>query len=320
MRFQRYAWISTLFLTIAGLYGALAMYARQSGGVMTFPAASEWSSVLSILFSPPFELVQIAPWWSALYVFYFFCPWILTVLGTIGLLRKWKQTGSTLWLLPIASGAGIVTASILSAATLRYRNIIGHEQFEFALRLISLLPWVMVPGLIPLTKYVRRVPEIVALALLTVVITSNWHVSYPQLNPVMHVFSPGVSRTDELTVEAIEKLATGQTYVALVPQLTSAAALRHIGFERSVPSEDGNIYPYAIPTGGTLYRHYLELFEGRDIAETIEDTRRYASTSLLFIAVPIAWDDGQLDIALKKIAKERLFIDGSMQLYLIDIP
>jgi hypothetical protein len=317
-----YAFPLTLFATIIGLYGSLAVYAMRNEGSLIFPSFEEWASIFHMLFAPSFEIFPVTSWWSILYLLYFLLPWVLIALGTIGLVSAWRNARSSITLLPVASMIGVAVAAILSAATLRYQNIIGHEQFEFALRLISLLPWIVAPGLLATTYHVTRnaYQQVLSTIGLAVLVTAVWHVSYPQLNRVMHVFSPGVSRTDVLTVEAIEQLADGEPYVALVPQLTSAAALRRIGFERSIATVDGEMYPYAIPTGGYLYRRYLDLFEGRDVKLVVEEAQAYAKSQRIFVAVPISWDTGELDEALKKIAKERVLIDESMQVYLIANP
>lgn len=311
---------AVLLATIGGLFGALAFYASRNGGSISFPPMDYWVPTFQLLFYPAFEYIYLAPWWTALYVFYYLWPWVLTALGSIGLVLQWRRTKSRRWLLPLASAFGILLTAILSAATIRYRNIITHEQFEFALRLIALLPWIVMPGFFFIVDRNSRIAKLHVPAILVIVLvaTATWHASYPQLNPVMHVFSPGVSRTDFLTVEAIEQLADGREYVALVPQLTSAAALRELGFGRSVSTQNGPVYPYAIPTGGELYRSYEGLFMGADVTSTIDSVRRFAPTPVLFIAVPIAWDNVDLDNALKNMAKRWVFIDESMRIYEIE--
>ncbi|MCE9586547.1 hypothetical protein K8R04_04515 [Candidatus Uhrbacteria bacterium] len=310
--------VPALFLaTVGGLFGSLAFYASRNGGLMTLPPIDYWIPTLQLLFYPTFQYIYLAPWWTALYVFYYLWPWVLTLLGSVGLVLQWRRTKSRRWLLPLASAFGILLTAILSAATIRYQNIITHEQFEFALRLIALLPWIVMPGLFFFADRKSQIAKLHLPIIFVIVFlaTAIWHSSYPQLNPVMHVSSAGVSRTDFLTVEAIESLADGRPYVALVPQLTSAAALRELGFGRSVSTRNGPVYPYAIPTGGELYRSYEGLLMGADVTSTIEQVRGFAPTPILYVAVPIAWDNGELDTALKNIAKKWVFIDESMRVY-----
>ncbi len=305
-------WLAFL-LTFCGLVGALSVYALGHGGQWAWPDGNGWMATLLTLFRPPFVTVPIAPFWSVLYIFYALWPWMLVFAGTRACLRAPDDQKRTLNI-PIGLGAGLLAASILTAGAIRYKDIVPYEQFEFALRLLALLPWIVLPGLLAVRPPSINLRRAILIALLA---TVAWHVNYPQLNPVMHVYSPGVSRTDFLTVAAIERLAQGQSYAALTPQLTSAAALRDLGFERSVQAPDGSIYPFAIPTGGYLYSRYLELFDGRPPADVIHDARSYVDTELLFVAIPFAWDDGTLDRALTRLASHREIVDGTMRLYLI---
>jgi hypothetical protein len=294
------------------LVSALFIYAVAHGGQWTWPDASGWSATLLTLFRPPFEPTASAPFWSILYIFYAVWPWSLTLHATRGILHQTdRERGRTI---PVGVGLGLLAAAIVTAGAIRYKNIISYEQFEFALRLIALLPWILLPGLLASRLPAMSLRNAIGIAALA---TALWHVSYPQLNPIMHIYSPGVSRTDFLTVEAIESEASGRPYAAMVPQLTSAAALRQIGFGPSLEAQDGSIYPYAIPTGGYLYARYLELFEGRPAADVVQDARAYANTNLLFIAIPFSWDDGHIDTALSPLATRRETIDESMYLYTI---
>lgn len=305
-------WLAFL-LTFGGLVGALSVYALGHGGHWTWPDANGWLATFLTLFRPPFVTVPIAPLWSVLYIFYALWPWILIFVGAVACFRAPMDRERSLKI-SIGLGAGLLAAAILTAGAIRYKDIVSYEQFEFALRLISLLPWIVLPGLLTVSLAPTRIRRAIVIALLA---TAAWHVNYPQLNPVMHVYSPGVSRTDFLTVTATERLAQGRPYAALTPQLTSAAALRDLGFERSIQTRAGSVYPYAIPTGGYLYSRYLELFDGRPAAEVVRDARAYAGTDLLFIAVPFAWDDGSLDRALTRLASHREIVDGTMRLYLM---
>lgn len=299
--------------TFGGLVTALSVYAFGHGGQWAWPDIQGWIGTLLTLFRPPFETLSIAPLWSVLYIFYALWPWLLTLLASRALLRRTdEEQGRTL---PIGIGAGLLGAAIVTAGAIRYKDIVSYEQYEFALRLIALLPWVLLPGLLSIFRPSSNLRTAIVIAALA---TAMWHVSYPQLNPVMHVYSPGVSRTDFLTVEEIERIADGRPYAALVPQLTSAAALRQIGFGSSLATLDGRVYPYAIPTGGYLYARYLELFDGRPVTDVIRDTRASIGAELLFIAIPFSWDDGHLDAAISPLSVRREVIDESMRLYAIE--
>jgi hypothetical protein len=305
----------TFAASALALYGALAAYTLLNDGSLSLPSLSEWTGVLRILFHPPFIIFPSAPFWSALYIAYAIWPWALTIGGGVFLYRT-SGASRTSARIMLGTAAGVLLAATATAGTLRYQNIISHEQFEFAFRLFAMLPWLLLPGwLVWLGQKREILKKNRVVLLLALGMTAAWHVAYPQLNPIMHVYSPGVGRTDVATVDRIERIADGATYAALAPQLTSAAALRRIGFTRSLQSQDGAIHPYAIPTGGFLYENYLEMFHSQDVISPLRRAWDYAPIERLFVAVPYSWDDGHIDATLTPIADQRILIDESMRLY-----
>lgn len=295
--------------SVFGLAGSLAVYTFLNGGTLVWPTLTEFSSTLYTLFSPAFSALPRYPLWSALYTAYYLWPWIIIALG-VWLLRHERAQG-----IVMGTALGTLLAAVASAATLRYRNIISHEQFEFAYRLLAILPWFFLPSLASRLNSLK--PRLITIGLLAIGTTAMWHVAYPQLNPVMHFHSPGVSRTDVELVSTIEAEAAGRTYAALAPQLTSAAALRTLGFNRSLSTVEGLIYPYAIPTGGPLYQFYLRLFiQGQEPLEQIRQAAIFADSELLYVAVPLSWDPNQdIHNQLKTVANTSKLVDESVWLY-----
>ena len=305
-----FGFVATFFAVLVPLF----VYVRLSGGAVLIPTFyALWDSAC-ILFHSPAVFSWTHPLWSLLYALYAIWPWILFAFGIYGL-RKSNR-------LLIGSSLGVIAAAILSAATLRYRDIVPQEQYEFAYRLIALAPWIVFPGLVALaldvqTKLTRKFAA-VWLVVLSLLITAAWFVAYPQYNPAMPYFAPSIS-SDELSAAAwIESTTAGKTHVVLAPQLVSAGALRLVGFGPSIKTSDGDIYPYAIPTGGNLYRLYLEAVSGMNLNQTLNRVADYAKVQTYVFVIPSSWDPyGVLTGYFSALASRQTRI-GELGVYVID--
>jgi hypothetical protein len=277
---------SGVFLTAAVLTTALGVYAIRNGGSIALPAGEHLMGMMHAFVDPIFLPSGNHPFWTALYVMYYAWPIFLIVIGSAALLRRAGRSSLQTPFVGIAGGC--LLAAIAVALSIHFKDIISYEQLEFSFRLISLTPWLLITGVMAAAEVVMRSRG--AIWAVSIASMLAWYVAYPQFNPVFSVYSPGVGDADIHSVERIEKLANGTRYVALVPQMTSAAALQRIGFERSIDTVDGDIYPYAIPTGGVLYGKYFSIYYGGDSLDAITSAAAYAGVDTVFMTVPWGWD------------------------------
>jgi len=278
--------LAGLATTFVSLTSALIVYAVRNGGAIALPDPGSIDALIHAFVSPIFIPSLGHPFWSALYALYYLWPLVLFAAGSVFLLRDRERRRGSLAL--FGSAFGCLLASVIVAVFVRFKDIISYEQLEFSLRLVSIVPWFVFAGV------VGRIEGMIgrrgAVWIIAVGAISLWYVAYPQFNPVFNVYSPGVGIADVHSVEEIERLSGGKPYVALVPQMTSAVALQRIGFERSISTRDGNIYPYAIPTGGTLYGYYFSIYYGGDSLAAIVEAAAFAHVDTVFMTVPWAWD------------------------------
>lgn len=274
------------FATFVAVLLPLWVYVRLNGGEVLAPTLASLMDSARIVLHSPAVFSTDHPFWSLLYALYAVWPWIIFVLGCYGLHKKNR--------LLIGSACGVIIAAIVSASMLRYRDIVPQEQYEFAYRLIALAPWLVFSGLVDLATGLQKkfadklsIPWFIGMASL---ITAAWFVAYPQYNPAMPYYAPSVGADDLAAAAWIKGETSGVSHVVLAPQLVSAGALRLTGFGPSISTADGNIYPYAIPTGGNLYRLYLETVTGRDMEQTLDRIKRYADVSEYVFVIPESWD------------------------------
>lgn len=289
LRVKGWKTLAVSFVTSAvSLVGALFVYARTNGGSLSWPGSAEFAQVVHAFIQPVFTPLRAYPIWTALYGLYYLWLPLLFILGFVCLLRNRRVRSQAM--LTVGCAFGCVLASIITALTVRFRNIISYEQMEFSLRLLQLAPWLVIGGTLSMLRRAEQRMPRAALIGMSLFALLTWFIAYPTFTPVYSVYSPGIGQVDLDTVTRIQQLAAGKPYVALTPQMTSAAALHLIGFEQSLSSSDGNIYPYAIPTGGYLYGKYFSLFYGSDPLTNAREAANYGHVQLVFLAIPWAWD------------------------------
>ncbi|MBM3204968.1 hypothetical protein FJZ48_03250 [Candidatus Uhrbacteria bacterium] len=211
-----------------------ALFLAAFGRSLQFDPES-FSSSLSALFGNP-------TLWSVMFI----------------LIGLWSYKKYCLWKEPSMRGMlmiaiGCFLSAIILALFVRLPDIISHEQFEFPLRLLSLLPIFFIPAwTVLLDKGVKG--YLVASTLIALLMTASWYLSYPRNDGWT---APSMSDESIRLVREIEQKERGRSYAVLSPQMVSAAALQEFGFERTIQTVYGPRYFYAIPTGGELYTQYL---------------------------------------------------------------
>lgn len=311
--------VSAFFLTSIGLVSSFLFYAYTLGGTITSPAILSLQNAFLVIFGFPYEGFRW-PWYAwAFYGFMHLWPLCFSIIGWIGygyLSSSHRSLRSPL----LGVAIGMIASGIFLAATTTLTNIISAEQHEFALRLRYAAPLLFLPGVVfffhSWKQRLDETPRLIAYALLAAFATSIWYTSYPQANTFVQTASPGVSRADIDTVNAIEQLAQGTSYAALTPQMTSAAALKSIGFERELSRDSRQRYPYAIPTGGEFYELYLRLWEEPDAAQIIRGAQSMTHETQIFIAIPKEWDPNRsIYDRLAPFADAHEIVDSVVDLY-----
>lgn len=149
------------------------------------------------------------------------------------------------------------------------------------------------------------------LIIVTVVMMSvNTYFSYPVYDRHANDKSFNVTATDIRTVEKIEEIAQGRSYIVLANQMVGAAAIYKYGFTHYY---QGNFY-YSMPLGtDNIYQNFLAMIEkeaNRDEARRAMDK---AGVNELYFVVNNYWHSAKTAIVqASQTADEKILIDNGV--------
>lgn len=202
-------------------------------------------------FSSLFDLIYLFGWNQLI---------LLGLLAIIGLVLS-KKAGKNLkifFLFAFILGSNY----LLTKTALNFDFLIDYERGNYADRLIPLIIFTLGPLIIfSFGIFLEKVNiqpfslRLTSLLILTVFIVTNFYLSYPRNDAYETSHGYSLGQADLSAVLDIERDAADAPYVALANQTIAAAAVKEFGFSRYW----GEQYFYPIPTGGTLYRLFLEM-------------------------------------------------------------
>lgn len=183
--------------------------------------------------------------------------------------------------------------SLLLLSFVKFGNIAGYEQGDFALRIIQIAFYSLMPlALVAIKEINFKNPyqKIFSLMMIATAIISSTYLSYPRNDDYQSSSFQNVSRYDISAVDEIERSHHGEKYAVLANQITSAAAVKEFGLDRNIKASDGQeIYFYPIPTGGKLYSFYMPLLYENGTAEKITEIKKFTQTDKLIVVVSRNW-------------------------------
>ncbi|MFZ6015174.1 MAG: hypothetical protein ACOYUZ_02345 [Patescibacteria group bacterium] len=298
----------SLIVIIPGLMiGAFGIYALMNDGQFYPINGMMFVQNLKTLFANPFVNAH-HPLLSFLYFIKHLWPWMFMVLGFWMIKKDNSRKNDIL----IYSASGVLIAAILINTLFYFQDIAMREQYEFALRLIKVMPIFFIPGV---AMFIKRILEdrydinpknIVIAMIFAGIMIGSWYFNYEQNNDVAAFTAPAVSQDELDAVLKIDEMAAGEKYIVLSDQMTAAAALRKYGFDLKIKLNQETANAYAIPTGGYLYQQYQFLFQRPDLSKKIFD-QIFESTDadLIFVTIKNSWDPQMvLTNELQKISNE----------------
>jgi len=211
------------------------------------------------LFANPFiDRFPYIPWQlDAIYDLRYQLPMFFMVLACACAIVFWKKREMIVLVYGVFA-IGLICAIFGTSTLFYFKDIIVHEQAEFALRLLQAWYVIALPFLaVFFAKCTQKIHlRTAALVVGSFLVLHAWYFSYPQYNLKYPFFSPSVSAEDLATVQVVDELSDGESYLVLSNQMTSAAALQVFGFAHYLPLKDEQVLWYPIPTGGLLYKYY----------------------------------------------------------------
>lgn len=236
-----------------------------------------------------FELFA-RPYWYAtnvpillqmLYTWEYIIPITIIILALYGY-RRINKEEKKYYTIYIYTALGIFISAWFLRSWITFADVVIYEQGDYPLRLIktSLL------FLIPLSLYgiyhiiqvisqrwisrqslsIQRGIHISFIALVSLLLMVSWYLSYPQLNQKVRFPGKNITQWDFEAVDWIHNDNIDYNYVVLANQLVSAAALTRYSFAQYFQTPHGELFYYAIPTGGLLYQDYGRMiYEGQEL-------------------------------------------------------
>ncbi|MFH1233866.1 MAG: hypothetical protein V1649_04445 [Patescibacteria group bacterium] len=170
--------------------------------------------------------------------------------------------------------------------------LIDYERENFASRILLisaffLLPFVLIAWRYLLDKISQQnfLIKIIWSTFLIFLLTASLYLSYPRFDLFYNSHGYAVSASDIKAVHWIEENKTSE-YIVLANQQVSAMALREFGFNRYCQN---NIFYYPIPTGGLLYKYYLDMIYKKPSEETMKQAMNLAGVSQGFFVLNKYW-------------------------------
>lgn len=245
------------------------------------------------------ELLQLPYWYakSSAWMFELLYLWqrcitpLVLILGAIGFfLQKNKPRASYVYLISFIS-------FILSAWLLRswivFPNVAGPEQGNYPMRLLwtsplFLLPWAMYAAerfITYLFGFAKN--KLMLFCFITVgalIMMVSLYFSYPQRNIKARFPGYNVTTSDFNAVAWIHEQHAEPKYIVLSNPLVSVAALTKYGFLKHYQTPKGELFYYAIPSGGPLYDYYSKmLYEGQKKEFMIEAMNLTGTDTAYFV-------------------------------------
>ena len=226
--------------------------------------------------------------------------WIYNIMVIIGLYLVKKHEVFKHSKIFFISFAVIIINSIILQIFVKFPNLIGYEQQDYSNRLIYFsFYFLLIFFLISYSqifslnkkKFLRN---IFLTCFTSLLITTSLFFSYPRHNKYETGRGYSISETDIKTVQLIEKEASDK-YIVLSNQIVSAAALKEFGFinyyKQVNPESNEEHYFYAIPTGGKLYKYYLDMVYTKTDKPTAKKAGDLVGAKEVFFVINDYWTD-----------------------------
>jgi hypothetical protein len=253
------------------------------------------------------------PWLDLLYLGIHNFGWLLLLFVVGSLCFVKNQLHATR--LPLYFSAAWFVSYLLLRYTLQFDFLIEYERTNYANRLLTLAHLFLLPQLIIgfswlfSTFHAKPLRRTAWSVLLTLLITANVYGAYPRHDNYARSAGFNVSQTDINTVYAIDDYAGDDPFVVLANQAVSAAALQAFGFKQYF---EGDIFYYPIPTGGTLYQHYLSMADKKPTKETVTAVMDLThAETVFFVLNDYWWNSAYIAEEAKAIADDWFYIDDT---------
>lgn len=310
-------------LTAASVPMAFLFFSGDTGRITW--DFSKWLSGLSALWiftAMPENHVTLWADWSNYAAF--MLPVVLWALALFSVIRE-REDRSLLFPILITAAGAWLAGRFLSAVG-EFTFLINYERGNYSERLTQVSYLLLVlPAILGFGKLskqmLKRGPLAAGLFLLCV---SAWHAGHvynalPRHDAAAASRGWSVGEYDFDAVRFIEQNAAGEPYTVLANQSVSATAVQTYGFRRYVKdAKTGeDIFYYPIPTGGTLYRLYLEAVSPNPDLQAVRDAAYLGQSDNVYVVLNEYWWDAERVAAVLEAAADQTasFGDGAVRVF-----
>jgi hypothetical protein len=230
-------------------------------------------------------------WGDTAYLFIGNAFLIVLALAVIGVIVTPKSNHG--WYIPGLVALSTFANFIIISLGFDFTFLIAYERSDFALRLLTLTTLFLLPYVAVLFsviwKRLSTAPgglKLGFILLLTLFFTTNVYAAYPRHDNYTRSSGFNLGPADFEAVTAIHNSADGENYIVLSDQALAAAAVAELGFKQYYHTD---IFFYPIPTGGPLYKHFLDMVEKQPSKDTVVAAMDLAGVDLAYFAVHDYW-------------------------------
>lgn len=275
---------------------------------------SKLSEFLQI-FQRPYWYAKTSPWYFEIF---YFCErliipvfLLLSGVGAYFLGKESRPDGRSadglkkkyrhLWIFTTAF-FGFVLSAFTLASSIVFPDVVAYEQKDYPMRLLKVSLLFLLPssmyGAAILAEKIKHIKFVehkkniyfgAALFVLSLIFTSILYISYPQRNAKVRFPGYNVTSSDVKAVEWIHNQHNDYNYIVLANQLVSAAALDKYSFAKYFETPLGELFYYAIPTGGKLYEYYGAMIYQGQRREFMEEVMNRMDVDTAYFVVDRYW-------------------------------
>jgi hypothetical protein len=232
--------------------------------------------------------------------------WLIIIMA-ISLIIFYRQKAKQIFKTLIFINLALAVAYIISSQII-FTDLIDYEQTNFAARLLILITIFFLPFIISeLQKLITLIltqPKIIKITWLVFglgLVTISLYVSYPRYDSYFNSRGYSTGINDITAVKLIAQEAKSP-YIVLANQQVSVAALKESGFDHYYNTNKGQIFFYPIPTGGELYKYYLDMVYKNPSRETMTEACALTGVKESYLIVNKYWYQSDRIISAAKLS------------------
>ncbi len=217
-----------------------------------------------------------------IYLYAFNLRYIISFIIIIGIIIAIKNKKQCkIFIIYFTSSATLFFAYFLTNH-FSFNFLISYERSNYANRIlivvcIFLLPFILIAiyGFFNALSKQNKIIKNIFLIFIVILITTSLYISYPRFDNYHNSHGYSISDSDIKAVHWIENQKNSD-YIVLANQQVSATALREFGFKKYYKN---NIFYYPIPTGGKLYKYYLDMVYKKPTKQTMLSAMKLAGVN-----------------------------------------